>query len=143
MSMPDQAFNQPTAATSQNYLELLAELEALNAENRKLRRQLHKAEQAVAEARRAHAKMVETLTETMRENTALSIERDMWKGRVQRGSYVTDEGEIRELAGIGQITEAEINAIRKAMARLHHPDAGGDAERMKRWNVTLDRLEQR
>ncbi len=141
MSMPNDAFNPHTATTEQGYHALLAELEALNAENRKLRRQLHKADQAVAEARRAHAKMVDTLTETMRENTALSLERDMWKGRAQRGSYTTEEGELREVFGIEQITEAEVAAIRKAMARLHHPDAGGDAERMKRWNAVLDRLE--
>jgi hypothetical protein len=33
-----------------------------------------------------------------------------------------------------------VNAIRKAMARLHHPDVGGDPERMKAWNAALDRI---
>jgi hypothetical protein len=28
------------------------------------------------------------------------------------------------------------------MARLHHPDVGGDAERMKAWNAVLDPLEE-
>jgi hypothetical protein len=28
------------------------------------------------------------------------------------------------------------------MARLHHPDVGGDLERMKAWNVVLDQIEQ-
>ena len=36
---------------------------------------------------------------------------------------------------------AEVGAIRKAMARLHHPDTGGDAERMKAWNAALDPLD--
>ena len=35
----------------------------------------------------------------------------------------------------------EISAIRKAMARLHHPDTGGDSERLKSWNAALDALE--
>src|SRR5215213_4914752 len=39
------------------------------------------------------------------------------------------------------LTPAEVGAIRKAMARLHHPDTGGDAERMKAWNAALDPLE--
>ena len=40
----------------------------------------------------------------------------------------------------GQISDDEINAIRKAVARLHHPDLGGDPERMKAWNAALDRI---
>jgi hypothetical protein len=40
------------------------------------------------------------------------------------------------------LTPAEVGAIRKAMARLHHPDTGGDAERMKAWNAALDPLER-
>ncbi len=149
MTTHEQSYNQPTLVTEQAYLELLAELELVNATNRKLRRQLQKAEQAAAEAVRAHAKMVDTLTETMRENTALTIERDMWKGRAQRFAHDTNTDSdqsapdfLRVLFGIETITEAEASAIRKAMARLHHPDAGGDAERMKRWNAVLDRLEQ-
>jgi hypothetical protein len=41
-----------------------------------------------------------------------------------------------------QITEEEARVIRKAIARLHHPDSGGDAERMKLWNASLDRIER-
>jgi hypothetical protein len=40
----------------------------------------------------------------------------------------------------GQISDEEVNAIRKAMARLHHPDVGGDPERMKAWNAALDSI---
>jgi regulator of replication initiation timing len=74
-----------------NLEELVAELAAVREENRKLQDQLKKtvkaasnAERASAEALRAHTKMVETLTETMRENTALTIERDMWQGPPNR-----------------------------------------------------------
>jgi hypothetical protein len=35
---------------------------------------------------------------------------------------------------------ADTRAIRKAMARLHHPDVGGNPDRMKAWNATLDRM---
>lgn len=151
--------NEPIAddihCSEEEYRLLVAELEAAQMENRRLREQLKKmakaaehAERAAAEATRAHAKMVETLTETMRENTALSIERDMWRARAQR-SAVRDEPpppppewDVRAVLGVGRITEEEAGAIRKAMARLHHPDSGGNAERMKVWNAALDRIER-
>ncbi len=142
MTIPDerQAAHDDHAARER---ELLCnELAEAHAMNRGLLRQLKKAQEAAAEASRAHAKMVATLTETMRENTALTIERDMWKARAlkaeqNQGTYTL------ELNGLlQQISEEEATAIRKAMARLHHPDTGGDAERMKAWNATLDRIEQ-
>ncbi|NJK81413.1 MAG: hypothetical protein HC876_01240 [Chloroflexaceae bacterium] len=144
--MSDESANQYTELTEHEYTILLAELDEANATNRRLRRQLKKAEDAAAEAARAHAKMVETLTETMRENTALMIERDMWKVRAQRAiAFEPDDAEfdLSSLLGMPSMTEAEVRTIRKAIARLHHPDAGGDAERMKRWNAALDRLEKR
>jgi uncharacterized protein YecT (DUF1311 family) len=73
----------PTSNTcAQRELELLRrELNDAHALIRSLRRQLEKALAAAQEAQRAHAKMVETLTETMRENTILCHERDMWRAR--------------------------------------------------------------
>ncbi|ABY33691.1 MAG TPA: hypothetical protein DEF43_13435 [Chloroflexus aurantiacus] len=131
---------------AQREMEILRrELSEAQALIRTLRRQLEKAIAAAQEAQRAHAKMVETLTETMRENTVLCHERDMWRARAQRLESSLHE-EIRPGAAIdisslvGQISEDEANAIRKAMARLHHPDVGGDPERMKAWNAALDRL---
>jgi chromosome segregation ATPase len=115
---------------------------------RGLRRQLDKALAAVSEAQRAHAKMVATLTETMRENTSLTHERDLWRYRAQRlEAGVSAEPEsgqpvIDITALAGQISEDEVNAIRKAIARLHHPDVGGNPERMKAWNAALDRIRQ-
>lgn len=120
----------------------LAEAQALI---RSLRRQLEKTMAAAQEAQRAHAKMVETLTETMRENTLLCHERDMWRARAQRLEASLHEeprpGATIDISSLaGHISEDEANAIRKAMARLHHPDVGGDPERMKAWNAALDRL---
>jgi hypothetical protein len=141
---------QSDGLTMQNELPSWREFEALqrqlseaHAMNRGLLRQLKKAQDSVTEAQRAHAKMVSTLTETMRENTSLSIDRDMWKARAQRYEMRDEDGtpsslDIRALGG--QITEEEANAIRKAIARLHHPDLGGDPERMKAWNAALDRI---
>lgn len=127
-------------------LALQQEVHDIRAKNRVLQRRLKKAEESAAEAIRAHAKMVATLTETMRENSALLIERDMWKLRAQRAEVTQDQqGALASSApfvpGIDHITETEARVIRKAMARLHHPDSGGDTERMKVWNAILDRIE--
>lgn len=129
-----------------DYELLQRELSEVHAQNRTLRRQLEKAIAAVAEAQRAHTKMVATLSETMRENMILTNDRDMWRNRAQRldaGLAVESVDplsvlDMRSLAN--NISEDEINAIRKAMARLHHPDVGGNSERMKAWNAALDRL---
>jgi chromosome segregation ATPase len=132
--------------TQREYDLLRRELTEAQALNRGLRRQLEKALQAANEAQRAHAKMVSTLTETMRENTSLANERDVWRARAQRleaglGAEPGAAGPTIDISGLaGQITEDEVNAIRKAMARLHHPDVGGDPERMKAWNAALDRI---
>lgn len=122
---------------------LKKELAEAHALNRSLSRELKKAKEAFDEATRAHAKMVATLTETMRENTALTIERDAWKYRAQKHAQdsVLHGGDITEVLGIQDITEAEAKSIRKAMARLHHPDSGGDSDRMKAWNAMLDQIE--
>ncbi len=129
---------------------LREELEATRETNRKLQDQLKKAvkaasnaERASAEAMRAHTMMVETLTETMRENTALAIERDMWQSRARRAMALLDTPtfDVHGSLGVTHITEDEAKAIRKAIARLHHPDSGGDAERMKMWNASLDQIE--
>jgi chromosome segregation ATPase len=130
--------------TQRDYELLRGELAEAQALNRSLRRQLEKALAAANEAQRAHAKMVGTLTETMRENHTLTHELEMWRARCQR----LESGEPDEAPGstidtsglVGQLSEDEIKAIRKAMARLHHPDVGGSPERMKAWNAALDRL---
>jgi hypothetical protein len=87
-----------------------------------------------AETARAYNLTVANLVEATRQSAQLEHERDMWKTRA--------EGQAAPFtAGTLTLTPAEISAIRKAMARLHHPDTGGDVERMKLWNATLDPLE--
>ncbi len=120
---------------------LLSELKEAHQTIRALLRQLSKEQGRHAEIARAYNKTVANLVEITRENAALERERDMWKARAE--SAMREQASMR----IGNVpftlTAAEISAIRKAMARLHHPDAGGDAERMKLWNAALDPLEER
>lgn len=127
---------------------LREELREAHKMNRNLFRQLKKAQQATEEALRAHAKMVETLTETMRENAILMFERDRWKNRAEKRTEHTSPNEdhptpdVDFLPDIEKITIAEARVIRKAIARLHHPDSGGNTERMQAWNALLDRIER-
>lgn len=147
MLQPDELPPTIDGFTQREYDLLRRELAEAQTLNRGLRRQLEKALQSANEAQRAHAKMVATLTETMRENTTLANERDVWRNKAQRleaGLSAEPGGErpVIEIGALaGQLTEDEVNAIRKAMARLHHPDVGGDPERMKAWNAALDRLD--
>lgn len=146
MLQPDELPPTIDGFTQREYDLLRSELAEAQALCRGLRRQLAKALQSANEAQRAHAKMVATLTETMRENTSLSNERDGWRAKAQRleaglGPEPRAEGPAIDISALaGQINEDEVNAIRKAMARLHHPDVGGDPDRMKAWNAALDRI---
>lgn len=120
---------------------LLNELKEAHQTIRALLRQLRKEQDRQAEIARAYNKTVANLVEISRENVALERERDMWKARAESAMR---EQEVPKIGNIPlALTAAEISAIRKAMARLHHPDAGGDAERMKLWNAALDPLEER
>ena len=112
------------------------ELAEAHATIRRLLRQISKEQSRYDEIARAYNKTVSNLMEITRENALLEHERDMWKSRAE-GAHdpVTLSGLTLDL------TPAEVSAIRKAMARLHHPDAGGDIERMKAWNAALDPLD--
>jgi len=113
---------------------LQKELEEAHRTIRSLLRQLSKEQTRHAETARAYNLTVANLVEATRQSAQLEHDRDMWKARA--------EGQgVPFTAGTLTLTPAEISAIRKAMARLHHPDAGGDIERMKLWNATLDPLE--
>jgi hypothetical protein len=126
-----------SAQTSEGDPVLLQyELEEAHKTIRSLLRQIDKAQARCDEVARAYNKTVANLVDITRENVVLEHERDMWQARA--------EGKMPAChLGIGalELTPAEVSAIRKAMARLHHPDAGGDAERMKIWNAALDPLE--
>ena len=112
------------------------ELEEAHKTIRNLLRQMDKAQARYDEIARAYNKTVANLTEITRENALLEHERNTWRMRAEGkpASFKLGVGEL-------ELTPAEVSAIRKAMARLHHPDTGGDAERMKAWNAALDPLE--
>jgi hypothetical protein len=131
-----EANSERPATTDAEAAWLQQELSEAHKTIRSLLRQLSKEQQRHAETSRAYNMTVANLAEAGRENTLLARERDKWKARA--------EGTVTPLTIGGltiDLTPAEVSAIRKAMARLHHPDAGGDAERMKAWNAALDPLE--
>jgi len=102
---------------------------------RGLRRQLSKEQARHAEITRAYKLTVANLVEAKRQNTLLTSERNVWQARAEGHRANITFGDITP-------TPEEVNAIRKAMARLYHPDSGGDVERMKLWNATLDPLDE-
>jgi chromosome segregation ATPase len=104
---------------------------------RGLQRQIRSFQERHAEMQRAYHLTVENLTEITRQNTLLERECELLRSRAGRAEP------IRVGTNGLHLTSEEISAIRKAMARLHHPDTGGDSERMKIWNTMLDALEER
>jgi hypothetical protein len=130
------SFSQRSVSADGDLAWLQLELEEAHKTIRSLLQQISKAQAGCREVARAYDTTVSSLMELTRENAALERERDLWRAHAECGSGpFTSHGMMLEL------TPAEVSAIRKAMARLHHPDAGGDAERMKAWNAALDPLE--
>jgi hypothetical protein len=104
---------------------------------RSLLRQIDKEQARYQEIARAYDLTVANLVTISHENNALERERDMWRARAQHTPTPFQLG-----TGALTLTAIEISAIRKAIARLHHPDTGGDSERLKAWNAALDVLER-
>lgn len=134
--------NQRDTITSTAYAHrdrawLERELATLNESLRQLRRQLTKTEQQLAETTRAYNKTVANMVEIVRENLTLNVECDRLRMQAQRLGYVTTAG----ATALPDLTPDEVRAIRKAMARLHHPDVGGNVQRMQLWNAILDAIE--
>jgi predicted secreted Zn-dependent protease len=128
--------DRPEQSNSVDWLQ--NELAQAHGTIRTLMRQIKKEQDRHAEISRAYTKTVANLVEAMRENTALTRECELLRAQVNTQANSADP----QLGTLDmQLTVAEVSAIRKAMARLHHPDAGGDIERMKVWNAALDRLE--
>lgn len=128
----------PPAALAEGDLAWLQnELNEAHKTIRTLLRQISKEQARHAETARAYNMTVANLVEATRENNLLARERDMWKARAEGTATPFKFGK-----GTLELTPAEVGAIRKAIARLHHPDAGGDAERMKLWNAALDPLDR-
>ena len=105
-------------------------------EIRRLTRELKKHQQRLAETAEAYNKTVSNLVRTVHENTVLRYEYERLKQRTPD----LVQGPAPIVLGL-HLTRIEVAAIRKAIARLHHPDVGGDAARMQAWNVVLDQVE--
>ena len=133
MSEPDR---ESAAALDPEVVLLQRELSEAHKTIRTLLRQLSKQQERHAETVRAYDKTVANLVEAGRESTVLEQERDMWRARAECATMPFKIGGLTL-----ELTPDEVRAIRKAMARLHHPDHGGDLERMKAWNSALDPLE--
>jgi len=87
------------------------------------------------QTQRAYEQMKQNIIEINREHVQIERERDMWRMRAERQGVITYDT-------FPLLKTDEVNAIRRAMARLHHPDHGGDTERMKQWNKFLDQIEK-
>ncbi len=111
---------------------LQRELEEAHNTIRNLLRQIQREQGQCGELSRVYNEAVTKLVAITRSNAELEHDRDQWRQRVEK----TNTAPIPL-----DITSVEARAIRKAIARLHHPDMGGDAERMKVWNSVLDQLE--
>lgn len=109
------------------------ELEEAEQTIRSLTRQVSREHTLCTQVATSYNRVVAELVQVSRANAEIERERDMWRQKAERGG---------EHAGKLNLTPAEVRAIRKAIARLHHPDTGGDAERMKLWNAVLDQLEE-
>jgi len=113
------------------------ELDEAHKTIRSLLRQIDKEQARYKEIARAYELTVANLVATTHENSSLERERDLWRARAERTPESLAIG-----SGLPELTAAEVSAIRKAIARLHHPDTGGDSERLKAWNAALDTLER-
>lgn len=119
----------------------LADLEREVAEAQRtiklLTRQIRKIEAQHTETEQAYTKMVANLVRTTQENFLLRHECERLRTRVGEPGHTGSNSSVRFPL---RLSGPEIAAIRKAMARLHHPDVGGDMQRMQAWNVALDHL---
>ncbi|HEY0602199.1 MAG TPA: hypothetical protein VGD58_04765 [Herpetosiphonaceae bacterium] len=120
---------------SQTVSELQRQIVEAQTTIRRLNRELAKEQARHAETTEAYTKTVRNMVEIARENAVLTHELE----RLRRSSRPAQAVSLSQLDL--DITSNEAKAIRKAMARLHHPDVGGDEQRMKVWNALLDRLD--
>jgi hypothetical protein len=104
---------------------------------RALMRRLADEQEQQAKTKHAYEQMKSNIMEMNREFATVERERDLWRQRAEQ------TGGLEWLDALPQLTADEVSAIRRAMARLHHPDQGGDSERMKEWNKVLDRLDKK
>lgn len=119
--------------------ELERELAEARVAIKTLTRQLRKADERHAEVEQAYAKTVANLVQTTQENMVLRHECERLRHRVAHHEAHPPSSASVAFGNL-HLSPAEVAAVRKAMARLHHPDVGGDVTRMQAWNVALDGL---
>jgi|GEM_PF-1448689 len=124
------------SARGRTMSELQRQLEEAQHTIRRLTRELAKEQARHAQTSEAYSKTVTNMVEVARENALLTHELERLKRSTRSSSL-----DMPNIAGI-DLKPSEVKAIRKAMARLHHPDVGGDEQRMKVWNSMLDQLEE-
>lgn len=117
-------------------IQLQRELDEAMRTIRTLQRQIGKEQARYNVLAQSYTKTVANLEASNRENFELERDRDMWKARAEGTTLPNNTLNIPL-----DLTPTEVSAIRKTMARLHHPDIGGDQERMQMWNAALDALE--
>jgi uncharacterized protein (DUF3084 family) len=100
-----------------------------------LKQQIQKEQARYEEIASSYNQIVSQLVAITHNNLILEHERDAWQAQAQGNTTHFEIG-----TGALTLSNAEISAIRKAIARLHHPDRGGDSERLKQWNAALDVL---
>lgn len=130
--MPTRQHNDYTPSADPETALLQRELHEAYQTLRALQRQLGKEQHRHAEAARAHAKTIENLAEAGRERALLREDRERWRERAEHAPLPFKIGGLTL-----DLTEAEIDAIRKAIARLH----AADAERRRAWEAALDARE--
>lgn len=136
MDSRDDSVRSPFRTSS--YTRILEnDLAEAQAQVRRLTRELKKERDRLVQTADAYNKTVANLVRTVHENNVLRYECE----RLKRSAPREADHAAPELLGM-TVTRLEVAAIRKAIARLHHPDVGGDSTRMQAWNVALDRLEE-
>ena len=111
------------------------ELDEAHRTIRALMRRLAEEQEQQRKTHHAYEQMKQNIIEINREQAMVERERNMWRMRAEQQGMISSDN-------LPMLTGDEINAIRRAMARLHHPDRGGDIDRMKLWNKLLDTLEK-
>jgi chromosome segregation ATPase len=111
--------------------DCLEQLESAQREIRALERQLDKERSRQHEVNRALKLTVTNLAEAKRQHKELLQDRKHWQSRAEHHHTSVSFGTLNPSA-------EEIAAIRKALVRLHHPDSGGDEDRMKLWFTALE-----
>ena len=114
---------------------LQRELDEAHRTIRALMRRLAEEQDQQRKTYHAYEQMKQNIIEINREQAMVERERNMWRMRAEQQGMISSDN-------LPMLTGDEINAIRRAMARLHHPDRGGDIDRMKLWNKLLDTLEK-